>query len=141
MNHVLVVDDEPAIRNLVRMSLRPLHLQVEDAGNGEEAMAAVHRSRPSVIVLDLTMPVMDGRSFFHAIEGDDRPPVLILSGDDSVSARRELGAEASMAKPFDPGIFGPCMAESPGYSMVFDEAVRARSLTDAVRFLQRNLQP
>jgi dienelactone hydrolase len=44
-------------------------------------------------------------------------------------------------RPFDPGFFGACMGEAPGYSMVFDAAVRAQSLTDAVRFLQRHLQP
>jgi dienelactone hydrolase len=45
------------------------------------------------------------------------------------------------AKPFDSSSFGACMGEAPGYSMVFDAAVRAQSITDAVRFLQRNLQP
>jgi len=44
-------------------------------------------------------------------------------------------------KPFDPSAFGACMGEAPGYSMAFDAAVRAQSITDAVRFLQRNLQP
>ena len=44
-------------------------------------------------------------------------------------------------KPFDPSSFGACMREAPGYSMVFNEAVRAQSISDAVRFLQRNLQP
>src|SRR3984893_9519468 len=45
------------------------------------------------------------------------------------------------AKPFDPGFFGACMKQAPGYSMGFDAAVRAQSIADAVRFLQRNLQP
>jgi dienelactone hydrolase len=45
------------------------------------------------------------------------------------------------AKPFDPSSFGECMGEAPGYSMAFDAAVRAQSTTDAIRFLQQNLQP
>jgi dienelactone hydrolase len=45
------------------------------------------------------------------------------------------------AKPFDPAAFGACVAAAPGYWMGFDAAVRAQSITDAVRFLQRNLQP
>src|SRR4051794_25782991 len=102
MNHVLVVDDEPAIRNLVRMCLQPLHIDVESVSNGKEAIVALTHNRPAVIVLDLVMPVMDGRTFFHAIEGEDRPPVLILSSEGSLTAKKELGAEASMAKPFDP---------------------------------------
>ena len=56
----------------------------------------------------------------------NRPPALLIDGQ---------------AKPFEPGSLGKCMAEAPGYSMGFDEAVRARSLADAVRFQQRNLQP
>jgi hypothetical protein len=45
------------------------------------------------------------------------------------------------AKPFDPSSFAACMNAAPGYSMAFDAAVRAQSITDAVQFLQRNLQP
>jgi dienelactone hydrolase len=44
-------------------------------------------------------------------------------------------------KPFDPSAFAACMAAAPGYSMAFDAAVRAQSIADAVRFLQRHLQP
>jgi dienelactone hydrolase len=44
-------------------------------------------------------------------------------------------------KPFDPAAFGACVAAAPGYSMGFDEAVRAQSITDTVRFLQRSLRP
>jgi len=58
--------------------------------------------------------------------GSNQPPALLSDGQ---------------VKPFEPGIFSKCMAEAPGYSMMFDEAVRARSLADAVRFLQRSLQP
>jgi len=43
------------------------------------------------------------------------------------------------AKPFDPAAFDACVAAAPGYSMGFDAAVRAQSITDAVRFLQRSL--
>ena len=45
------------------------------------------------------------------------------------------------AKPFDPAAFGACVAAAPGYSMGFDAAVRAQSITDTVRFLQRSLRP
>jgi dienelactone hydrolase len=44
-------------------------------------------------------------------------------------------------KPFDPASLGACMGEAPGYSMGFDAAVRTQSIADAVRFLQKNLQP
>ena len=45
------------------------------------------------------------------------------------------------AKPFDPAAFGACIVAAPGYSMGFDASVRAQSITDAVRFLQRSLRP
>jgi dienelactone hydrolase len=45
------------------------------------------------------------------------------------------------AEPFDPVAFGACVAAAPGYSMGFDAAVRAQSITDAMRFLQRSLRP
>ena len=45
------------------------------------------------------------------------------------------------AKPFDPAAFGACVAAAPGYSMGFDAAVRAQSIADAIRFLQRSLRP
>jgi dienelactone hydrolase len=52
-------------------------------------------------------------------------PALLIDGD---------------AKPFDPAVFGTCVAAAPGYSMGFDAAVRAESITEAVRFLQRSLR-
>jgi len=44
-------------------------------------------------------------------------------------------------KPFDPASFGKCVAAAPGYSMGFDAAVRAQSINDTVRFLERSLRP
>jgi hypothetical protein len=44
-------------------------------------------------------------------------------------------------KPFDPSTFGACMAEAPGYSMVYDAGVRAKSVAEATGFLQRHLRP
>src|SRR5262249_5157622 len=61
---------------------------------------------------------------------------LILLGPN-----RPLFLSGSQTRPFDPNSIGACMAEAPGYSMVFDAAVRAQSIADAVRFLQRSLQP
>ena len=74
--------------------------------------------------------------FYPEFLSTKKCPVLLLA-----SNRPPALLSDSQVKPFEPGILGTCMAEAPGYSMVFDEAVRARSLADAVRFLQRNLQP
>jgi dienelactone hydrolase len=61
---------------------------------------------------------------------------LILLGSNQVEFLID-----SQAKPFDPGIFGACTREAPGYSMGFDSAIRAQSIADATRFLRRTLQP
>jgi two-component system, OmpR family, response regulator MprA len=103
MKHVLVVDDDSAIVRLCRIALSTVGYRVTSAADGLQALEAIERDRPDAVVLDLTMPVMDGRETFQAMaNAGRRPPVLILSASDSEKARRELGAEASLSKPFDP---------------------------------------
>jgi two-component system, OmpR family, response regulator MprA len=103
MKHILVVDDDPGILRLSAMALSIAGYRVTSAADGMQALEAIERSRPDVVVLDLMMPVMDGRATFEAMEnGGCRPPVLILSAFDSDKAREELGAEGSLSKPFDP---------------------------------------
>jgi CheY-like chemotaxis protein len=99
---VLVVDDDPGVRRLSSMVLRSAGFEVRSAENGREALLLLVDFDPAVVVLDLQMPVMDGRSFFRAIEGPARPPVLLLSAYEPQRACDELGAEACLAKPFDP---------------------------------------
>jgi DNA-binding response OmpR family regulator len=61
--------------------------------------------RPDAVVLDLMMPLMDGRTFVHEMRarGDD-VPVLVVSGSDAERAADELGVEGGLAKPFDPAV-------------------------------------
>jgi dienelactone hydrolase len=80
---------------------------------------------PSLVTLRFYPDYVSTKKCPLILLGPNRP-VLLIDGQ---------------AKPFDPSSFAACMAEAPGYSMVFDAAVRAQSITDAVRFLQRNLQP
>ena len=86
---------------------------------------------------------------YHAWTVPDQPPARFYP--DLVSTKKcpliLLGSKQPMslidgqAKPLDPAAFGACVAAAPGYSTGFDAAVRAQSITDTVRFLQRNLQP
>jgi two-component system response regulator MprA len=77
--------------------------QVTTATNGREALDAVEASSPRAIVLDLEMPVMDGREFFRELRAKgNSTPVLILSAYGADLARRELKAEAFVSKPFEP---------------------------------------
>jgi len=102
MNCILVVDDDPAVRQLAQMILRTEGYEVRTASNGLEALGVLQEVLPSVVLLDLQMPVMDGRAFFKEIDGPDRPPVVVLSAYEPESVCRELGAEAYLAKPYNP---------------------------------------
>jgi CheY-like chemotaxis protein len=82
MARVLVIDDEPDVRWLIRMSLERAGHEVIDAEDGLRGVALAQRQRPQIIVLDLMMPVMDGYAVLEALAKDDRTasvPVVVLS--------------------------------------------------------------
>ena len=82
-----------------------------------------------------TVPDLVTARFYPELVSAKKCPLILLGPN------RPMFLIDEQAKPFDPGFFGACMKQAPGYSMGFDAAVRAQSITDAVRFLQRNLQP
>ena len=102
MNCVLVVDDDPAVRRLAQLVLRTEGYDVHAASNGLEALSIMQEVQPSVVLLDLQMPVMDGPSFFEKIDGPGRPAVVIMSAFEAERVCKELGAEAYIAKPYNP---------------------------------------
>jgi CheY-like chemotaxis protein len=110
---ILVVDDDSGIRSLLVMTLASEGCDVHMDENGAAALEVVRGSRPfDLIVLDLTMPVMDGPTFFRALRAlPCGSPVLLLSAYGAQAARRELGAEAAMDKPFDPFLLADRVAE------------------------------
>ncbi len=88
----LVVDDDPDARVRLRTVLERNGWCVAEAGNGEEALASVAQSPPQVILLDLTMPVMDGFTFLHALRGQpggEEIPVVVLSARDLTQSDRQ----------------------------------------------------
>jgi two-component system alkaline phosphatase synthesis response regulator PhoP len=100
---VLLVDDDTVLLRLLRLWLEDSGFEVLTASNGEDALKQLDTGTPAAVVLDMEMPVMDGRTCFRQMRarGIDAP-VLILSAHDAKDAQRELHAEASMSKPFDP---------------------------------------
>ncbi len=89
---VLVVDDDPDVRERLRSVLERSGYTVGEASNGEEALSRVMHGPPRAILLDLTMPVMDGFAFLHALR--ERPgcadiPVIVFSARDISAADRE----------------------------------------------------
>jgi DNA-binding response OmpR family regulator len=102
---VLVVDDDPGIRQLVAMTLASEGWIVRTAADGRRALEEVQGRNFDVVVLDLQMPVMDGRSFYEALRGlPSNIPVLLVSAYGSRDAQRELGANDALDKPFDPSV-------------------------------------
>jgi DNA-binding response OmpR family regulator len=103
---VLVVEDDEHIAVALVDTLLDEGYDVESAPNGRAGLALLDRWTPHVIILDLMMPVMDGRSFRAAqrrlAPSLARLPVIVLSGARDARARaEELGAVAAIAKPFD----------------------------------------
>lgn len=98
---VLVVDDEPSMRHLIRCVLADEGWFVATAANGREALDCLMLGGFDLVVLDLDMPVMDGRSFYREmVSRGELVPAVILSALGAMSAARELGAAAAIAKPF-----------------------------------------
>ncbi len=103
--YVLVVDDDPAIRGLVGDALRDEGFSVDLAAHGREALEAMRARRPSTVVLDLMMPIMDGFSFIEACHSEqlcDNVPIVVISAvHDALRRIHELPVHACIAKPFD----------------------------------------
>jgi two-component system alkaline phosphatase synthesis response regulator PhoP len=105
---VLVVDDDPDIRLLLRVELELEGHRITEAGDGAEALAAVTGDRPDLVLLDMMMPVLDGWGFLAAVDRATAPPVVVITalaseGDRHVIEAIEHGALDVIPKPFDPG--------------------------------------
>jgi DNA-binding response OmpR family regulator len=102
---ILVVDDEPRIADLARDYLEHAGFAVRLAGDGNAALAAVHRDRPDLVVLDLGLPGLDGLDVTRAIRRDSNLPVIMLTARDDELDKvlgLELGADDYLTKPFSP---------------------------------------
>jgi len=101
-DYILVVDDDASIRALTASVLEDGGFTVRSAPNGSVALDVVRESAPCLVVLDLQMPEMDGRSFYRALRAAGfHTPVLLMSAHGARQAQSELGAEAAISKPFD----------------------------------------
>ena len=104
-SYVLVVDDDPAIRGLVGDALRSEGYAVDLAAHGREALEAMRARKPSAVVLDLMMPVMDGFSFMEACHLEqlcDGVHIVVISAvHDALQRISEVPVTACIAKPFD----------------------------------------
>ena len=103
---VLVVDDDAASRRLLEVRLRAMGCEVSAAGDGREALAAVHQEPPALMMLDLQMPRMDGMELLRSLRRDGIDvPIIVVTAHGSIEAAVEAmkeGAYDFIPKPFDP---------------------------------------
>ena len=100
---ILVVDDDPTILATVSEVLDMEGFAVMTATNGAEALVAVDQTVPSLVLLDMRMPVLDGWGFMRAVRerGLTLTVVVMTAAADARRWGREIGAEGVLAKPFD----------------------------------------
>lgn len=105
MPQVLVVDDDPHIRQLLVFALEKAGLTAREAEDGEAALAEVGRQAPDLVVLDINMPKLDGLEVCRRLRAMGDLPILFLSSRDDEIDRVlgiELGGDDYVTKPFSP---------------------------------------
>ncbi len=103
---VLVIDDEPEIGRAVRMGLTGANFAVEWAATGSEGMEKVAQWHPDVVLLDLSLPDMDGQDVCRELRAWTQVPIIVLSvrgGDADKVTALESGADDYLTKPFSMG--------------------------------------
>ena len=103
--HILVVDDDAHIREVVRFALERTGYRVTEAGDGRAALAEYARAAADLVVLDILMPEMDGLEVCRELRRSGDVPILFLSSRDEELDKiigLELGADDYVTKPFSP---------------------------------------
>ena len=103
---VLVIDDEPQIRRLLRVTLEANGYQVCEAMNGQEGIVQAAQARPEIVLLDLGLPDVDGVTVVKRLREWSRVPIIILSVRDQETdkvAALDAGADDYVTKPFGSG--------------------------------------
>lgn len=101
---ILIVDDEPQIRTLLKATLTRAGYAVVEAGNGREALSAKNIDKPDLVLLDLGLPDRDGLELVAQLREAPRSALIVLSARDQTEqkvAALDLGADDYVTKPFD----------------------------------------
>ncbi len=105
MNKILVVDDDPHIREVISFALEKANMSVSLANDGKQALESFTKSPVDLIVLDINMPEMDGLECCREIRKTSEVPILFLSSRDDEIDRilgLEIGGDDYVTKPFSP---------------------------------------
>jgi Tfp pilus assembly pilus retraction ATPase PilT/ActR/RegA family two-component response regulator len=109
-SRVLIADDEPITRMLVKLLLERENFDVLEAMNGKQAVDIATRERPDLVIVDLNMPEMDGYEAIGRLRRDvgmSTLPIMVLTSEEGPGIERrvlELGADDYILKPFDPAV-------------------------------------
>jgi DNA-binding response OmpR family regulator len=101
---ILIVDDDRNVRAMVRAYLEQEAFRVIEAADGQQALHVVRERKPDLILLDMMMPVMNGREFFRAHTRESEIPVIFVTArveDNEKIIGLELGADDYITKPFN----------------------------------------
>jgi two-component system OmpR family response regulator len=102
---ILVIDDDPNLREVVRVALELQHFDVVEAADGRAGLDAFTKHAPQAVVLDLMMPELDGFEVCRRLRASSRVPIVFLSSRDDELDRvlgLELGGDDYVTKPFSP---------------------------------------
>jgi two-component system OmpR family response regulator len=102
---ILVIDDDAHIREVVQFALEKAGLEVVEAGDGQKGVELFSRSKPDLVILDITMPEVDGLAVCREIRRNSETPILFLSSRADEVDRiigLEIGGDDYVTKPFSP---------------------------------------
>jgi len=102
---ILIVDDDPHIREVVRFALQKDGFRTIEASDGRQALSLIEAETPSLVVLDIMMPEMDGTEVCRRVRSSSKMPIIFLSSRDEEIDRvvgLELGGDDYVSKPFSP---------------------------------------
>ena len=105
---ILIVDDDPDIRDVLKLTLSEENYEILEAGDGEEALKVIHDNQPDLILLDYKIPKIDGREVCRRIKNDlllRHLPIIMVTGKGDISDKVDgidAGADDYVVKPFEP---------------------------------------
>ena len=108
MAHILLIDDDPGIRDSLTLMLRTAGHTIESAANGRAGLELAARTQFELVITDVLMPEMDGAEAVRALRALPQPPkILVMTGGavlgaDLMALAGDYGVDASIAKPFRP---------------------------------------
>ena len=116
MKRVLIVDDSPTMRNLVKSLLETKGYVADTAENGAQGIEFFERMHPDLVIADVNMPIMNGIDMIKALptkQTRSTVPVIVLTTETSPVIKqqlRDVGASAWVAKPYDDGVLTDMVA-------------------------------